>query len=298
MNYIDEDELKSEIIKVQKQQKLKKLYNEKAELENLAHYHYNWEKIKLTEIIQEIKEIEDNGGDVNYKLDHFGEMIMLMMKKIATKNNYSGYTWQDEFFSDATIKILKYLHNFNPDMISKISGKKVKAFAYITQIIMNSFIFIINKHKKDKELINKLIPISEFANTDRANLYLQNSREETIEEETVKYDIVLDFSDSLTDTFSYNGKVYNNLLELLQDNSLKSASICLNKSYVIQLEEYNSIINLKLNPLNIWRKVPKNSFPQKKRTRFTMEEQWDSNFDEIEGVVPDKDIKDIKDTNE
>ena len=89
--------------------------------------------------------------------ERFGNVILLMIKSILTKPNFSGYTYQTEFYSDAISKILKYLHNFDHTLISKISNTHVNSFAYISQIIHNSIIFVINKNKKEQDNINKQV---------------------------------------------------------------------------------------------------------------------------------------------
>jgi len=83
--------------------------------------------------------------------ERFGEIILLMIKNILKKPQFSGYTYRDDFFSDAVYKILKYLHNFDHTKISERTGLAVNAFAYISQIIHNSILFIINTKKKDSE---------------------------------------------------------------------------------------------------------------------------------------------------
>jgi hypothetical protein len=49
------------------------------------------------------------------------------------------------------------LHNFDHTLISKISNTHVNSFAYISQIIHNSIIFVINKKKKEQININKQV---------------------------------------------------------------------------------------------------------------------------------------------
>lgn len=89
--------------------------------------------------------------------ERFGEIILLMIKNILKKPQFSGYTYKDDFYSDAVYKILKYLHNFNHLLISERTGLKVNAFAYISQIIHNSILFIINTKKKAVENHKKQI---------------------------------------------------------------------------------------------------------------------------------------------
>ena len=87
--------------------------------------------------------------------EYFGNIVILMVKKILTKPNFSGYTWQDDFYSDACYRVFKYIHNFDHTLKSKITNQSVSCFSYISQIIHNSILAIINeKNKKDKELEN------------------------------------------------------------------------------------------------------------------------------------------------
>ena len=80
-----------------------------------------------------------------------------MINRIMTKPQFSGYTYKDDFTSDAVFKILKYLDNFDHTLISKTSGQHVNAFAYITQIIHNSIMYIINTKKAEQDFIKSQI---------------------------------------------------------------------------------------------------------------------------------------------
>lgn len=70
-----------------------------------------------------------------------GKMIILLVNKIATKANFCGYTYLDEMKSYAYYNIWKNLNVFD-------ETRTTNAFAYFTQVTINSFIFIINKEKK------------------------------------------------------------------------------------------------------------------------------------------------------
>lgn len=89
--------------------------------------------------------------------NRFGQIILLMINRIMTKPQFSGYTYKDDFTSDAVFKILKYLDNFDHTLISKTSGQHVNAFAYITQIIHNSIMYIINTKKAEQDFIKSQI---------------------------------------------------------------------------------------------------------------------------------------------
>lgn len=120
-------------------------------------------KRHLMDMLKEkvIKMSEETSAD-NYSYNKFGSIILLMTKKILTKPQFSGYSYKDAFFSDSTYKILKYLGNFDHTLISKRSGEPVNAFAYLTQIIHNSIIFVISSHKKDQEHIQKQTQLAYF----------------------------------------------------------------------------------------------------------------------------------------
>lgn len=88
--------------------------------------------------------------------ERFGEIILLMIKNILKKPNFSGYTWKEDFYSDATYRVLKYLHNFNHTKTSKKTGQSVNAFSYISQIIHNSIVYIINTNNQEIDITDKL----------------------------------------------------------------------------------------------------------------------------------------------
>ena len=88
--------------------------------------------------------------------ERFGEIILLMIKNILKKPNFSGYTWKEDFYSDATYRVLKYLHNFNHTKTSEKTGQTVNAFSYISQIIHNSIVYIINTNNQEIDITDKL----------------------------------------------------------------------------------------------------------------------------------------------
>ena len=79
-----------------------------------------------------------------------------MIKNILKKPNFSGYTWKEDFYSDATYRVLKYLHNFNHTKTSEKTGQSVNAFSYISQIIHNSIVYIINTNNQEIDITDKL----------------------------------------------------------------------------------------------------------------------------------------------
>ena len=115
--------------------------------------------------------------------ERFGSVIMEMIGHIMTKTQFRGYSYQDDFTSDAVYKILKYLDNFDHTKISEISGQSVSAFSYITQIIHNAFLFVILKKKKDQEFIAEqmMLKRSELGmNVDKYNYTLKDKEVEPV----------------------------------------------------------------------------------------------------------------------
>lgn len=70
-----------------------------------------------------------------------GKMIMKIASRYATKPNFSSYTYINDMIADAVYTVCIYIHNFNPE-------KSQNPFAYITQIVSNSFKGFLNKEKK------------------------------------------------------------------------------------------------------------------------------------------------------
>jgi hypothetical protein len=73
--------------------------------------------------------------------EYIGECIFKIATKLATKPNFSSYTYKDEMISDGIEVCIRYLHNFDPD-------KSSNPFAYFTQIIYYAFLQRIQKEKK------------------------------------------------------------------------------------------------------------------------------------------------------
>lgn len=280
-HYLDEDELKAEVLIIQKTQKIKKLI---IEYENLRQYaRYKREKQELRNVKREIISLYRQGANPNYSTNKFGSMIMLLLQRIASKSNFSGYSWREEFYGDATEKIFKYLHNFNPNLISKISGQPVKAFAYLTQISTMSFLSIINKYNDELACVKRFIPMMEFnEKIDKGLLYSKNDNED--EDNTIHYDYVIDIRHFENPPYIYNNREFNtvlNILTELKENGAKSIKVVMHKNNILSLIECNEILKLKFEPLNLTRFVPKNSFPAKKKKEIiSLEDSWLNLIDE------------------
>ena len=282
--YLEEEDLKEEIRKIQMTQKINKLLIKQKELKKYAKY--TWELQELENIDKEIQELLNKGANPDYSLERFGEMILLLLNNIVTKSNFAGYSWRDEFFGDATEKILKYIHNFDATKISKITGQPVKAFAYLTQIITMSFLYIINKHKNEIELMKNNIPLLESSS--KMDEILKTIRNNDVQEdENIDFDIVIDLrQQSYPDAppFKYNNKLYSSVYDILKEvrENNNSVKCVMHKNNIIPLPEYQKILDLKFETINLTRFVHKNSFPAKqKKIKKTLEEEWGEVFSTI-----------------
>jgi len=118
-------------------------------------------KAKLRKQRSELKELiitESEKVTIDHKsFEQFGVNVLLMIKSILTKPNFATLGYDAEFYEDSTYKISKYIHNFDHKKISPISGLPGNAFAYISQYIHNSFLFICNKKRDEKAQHSKQV---------------------------------------------------------------------------------------------------------------------------------------------
>lgn len=103
--------------------------NNKALYEVMKDYHTKYHAAKAS------------GGPLPIIPEFVGLALMMIATRLASKSNYSGYSFKQEMISDGIENCLMYLHNFNPE-------KSTNPFAYFTQIINFAFIRRIQKEKK------------------------------------------------------------------------------------------------------------------------------------------------------
>lgn len=165
-NYTDELELKSllireqnkkcnDIIDTSRNKRINELINLFVILKNKRYKsaQQNSKKTKLMRIIKSkiIQRSEITCID-KMSRERLGDIILLMIKNILKKRNFSGYTWHDDFISEACHNVFKYIYNFNHKLESEITGQAVNSFSYVTQIIHNAILLVIsNKNKLKKQ---------------------------------------------------------------------------------------------------------------------------------------------------
>ena len=180
-----------------------------------------------------------------YSYERFGEIILLMIKNILTKPQFSGYTYKDDFYSDAVYKILKYLGNFNHEMISKKTGLLVNAFAYISQYIHNSILFIIITKKKENERLRQQVQMEHLSHSMKLKIYDVIRPEEHIEPDELKVkEVILTEIDSIVDEV----KIHSTDID-----QFDRINIYYPKKYKISFNDYDALKPLLKNKISIMR---------------------------------------------
>ncbi len=80
--------------------------------------------------------------------NYIGECIMAICTKLATKPNFSGYSYRDEMIADGIENCIAAANGFDPN-------KSSNPFSYFTQIAWNAFIRRISREKKQQYIKHK-----------------------------------------------------------------------------------------------------------------------------------------------
>ena len=108
----------------------------------MANYINNKEFYTLLQQFKaDCSEAEKNNQPAPRVPEDIGKCFMMIATKLATKANFSGYTYKDEMICDALENCVVAVHSFNPE-------KSKNPFAYFTQIIWYAFLRRIEKEKK------------------------------------------------------------------------------------------------------------------------------------------------------
>lgn len=171
-DYVNENSIRFELTMVN----LSELWK-KEELEDYKVRFNNRKLERIEELKKEInsskekdkyileKELErvENLSIESMKKERIGNMIYLIANNLSKKSCFYFYTnnWKDELISESISHTLKYMKNYDENKVSERSGQKIKAFAYITQIVYTSFLGSIKKLKKDQETIKKYYEVED-----------------------------------------------------------------------------------------------------------------------------------------
>jgi hypothetical protein len=195
----------------------------------------------------------DAGADPEYSRQKFGEIVILINDNLLKKPCFRNYSenWTEDFKSNAIYKIFKYLNNFDPEKVSKVTGKKISSFAYLTQITYMAFVEVINKRKKDNtDLMDNMIPLQDLKPEHFS--YGKFLRESTFNPDELKVLEGMSYIVLLEEDL-----IKESLFELMQALREKHDKVHVTYplNYKISIEEYNNITGLNFTTLNLIKEV-------------------------------------------
>lgn len=290
-DYVDKQKLTEEIVNLQNSKKLennikltseiqsgeavknleeelKSLENKKSSEKKINAIKHQIEEIKsgakLIELQKEYPELIKSGAVIGYSKQEFGKMVLLIINNLMKKHCFSGYTenWTEDFKSNAIYKIFRYIHNFDSERISEVTGKKVSSFAYLTQITYMAFLEVINKRKAENELMFKtMIPLQDvkldyYTQDKTVNTSEMEHKEQQTEEDSITRLVIGNDELSELSLFEWLKSIREEHpeVEVTYPDNYSSAG---NPEGVtsISIDEYNDIIALDFKILRLKKQV-------------------------------------------
>jgi len=260
-NYTNELELKSLLIRIKNKRKSTEFSeHENNKINKYIKYYKNITENKYSDSSKKKKvkkklklkiiSLSEQTQIDSKSYERFGEIILLMIKNILRKPSFSGYTYKDDFYSDAVYKILKYLDNFDHTLISEITGIEVNAFAYISQYIHNSIVYIIKTKKKDADRYNQYAAI-EYMGTKTPNGFDWYVKDELIDKSLTEKNT----TQEIISLSSIKSTLYDEILSIQPDmNKFDSILIYYPSTYSISFDEYNQLKPMLKGKISIIRK--------------------------------------------
>ena len=142
----------------------------------------------LIEYKKQCKEAEESGEELPRVPDYIGMCIFQIATRLATKPNFSGYSYKEDMISDGIENCLLYINNFNEE-------KSQNPFAYFTQIIWYAFLRRIQKEKKQMYIRFKssqqMIAAGDTYSGEDISLHLNTAAD-------YMNDFIVDFEDKLS----------------------------------------------------------------------------------------------------
>lgn len=109
----------------------------------------------VTEYAEEIKRAKSEDRETPQVPKYVAECFVAISEGIASRPNFSGYTYRDEMVWDAVESCLKAVPNFDPSVPTK-SGNP-NAFGLFSKIVWWAFLRRIAKEKKQQSIKMKYI---------------------------------------------------------------------------------------------------------------------------------------------
>jgi len=84
-------------------------------------------------------------GEDRIMSDKLGMMLIALANKYASRPNFSGYSYKEDFIGDAIFRMVQQIDKIN------LEHPKCNCFAYLTQICYHVYLAKIKKEKKFSE---------------------------------------------------------------------------------------------------------------------------------------------------
>ncbi len=110
------------------------------------------------EYVKQCNECKENNTEIPMVTDYIALGFKQISEGLARKPNFIGYSYREEMIMDAIENCLKAIKNYNIEAATR-SGNP-NAFAYFTQISYYAFLRRIAKEKKQQDIKEKFVDVS------------------------------------------------------------------------------------------------------------------------------------------
>lgn len=112
---------------------------------------------QVNEYVKKVKDAENLGEEPPRMNDYIGRALLRMVAGVASRGNFSNYSYRDEMSSTAIEDCIKYLKNYDQTKSTKGPESGLGAYSYITRVMWFAFLRCMKKEKKQTEIREKMI---------------------------------------------------------------------------------------------------------------------------------------------
>ena len=133
------------------------------------------EKVKNRDLVDEIIRCQQSNEHPNEVSPILAKMLLTMCVNLSWKANFRGYTYREDFIAEAMVHCITPAKQgdhigvcpvlqFNPERYAELMAEDGKyrfpnAFAWCTQIIKHTFVKVINREKRQRDIKDDLLEI-------------------------------------------------------------------------------------------------------------------------------------------
>jgi hypothetical protein len=110
--------------------------------------------------VKDVAKAKANGTELPRIPEYLGECFLKLCQGLASKPNFSQYTYKEEMIMDAVENCLSVVTNYKVDTETR-SGRP-NAFGYFTMISWRAFLRRIQKEKRQQDIKERLMDLSSF----------------------------------------------------------------------------------------------------------------------------------------